>query len=140
MFRWHRGGKTCALRVIGHENKCKYLHGHRYVIEATFVATQLDNIGRVVDFGVIKQKLGKWLDDNWDHNCILSIADEDLGKQIAEITNQKIFYLPNNPTAENMADYLLNEICCNLFKDDDIKCSSMVIKETPNCSVKIEDN
>jgi 6-pyruvoyltetrahydropterin/6-carboxytetrahydropterin synthase len=43
-----------AHRVMEHESKCKHLHGHRYALEATFVAPDLDTLGRVVEFGVIK--------------------------------------------------------------------------------------
>ena len=40
-----------AHRVMEHESKCKMLHGHRYALEASFAATKLDNLGRVIDFG-----------------------------------------------------------------------------------------
>ena len=67
-----------AHRVMQHESKCKYLHGHRYVVEATFEAAQLDDLGRVVDFGVIKERLGQWLDAHWDHATILYQKDKEL--------------------------------------------------------------
>ena len=41
-------------RVLGHEGKCRHLHGHRGVAEVTVYAPSLDNLGRVVDFGAIK--------------------------------------------------------------------------------------
>ncbi len=31
-----------AHRILNHESKCKMLHGHRYAIEATFEAKNLD--------------------------------------------------------------------------------------------------
>ncbi len=127
-----------AHRVIGHQNKCKFLHGHRYKVEASFSANELDSLGVVIDFGIIKEKLGKWLDDNWDHTTILSSLDQKLGSDITEITNQKIYYLNNNPTAENMANYLLNNICPEVFKDESIKCFKIRIYETPNCYAEAE--
>ena len=42
-------------RVIGHKNKCQYLHGHRYTLEITATALELDELGMVVDFGVLKK-------------------------------------------------------------------------------------
>ena len=124
-----------AHRVLEHESKCKNLHGHRYAIEASFSADGLDSLGRVVDFGVIREKLGAWVDENWDHTTILFEKDKTLGKSISDITGQTIFYLPTNPTAENMAAYLLETICPKLFADMNISCVSIRLQETPNCSV-----
>ena len=125
-----------AHRVMEHENKCQYLHGHRYVVEATFESNSLDDLGRVIDFGKIKEILGTWIDENWDHNAILNIKDQDLGKNIETITKQKVYYLPYNPTAENLALYLLREICPKLFPNN-AKCCKIKIYETPNCSSEI---
>lgn len=124
-----------AHRVMEHESKCKNLHGHRYVIEVSFTASNLDSLGRVIDFGVIRERLGKWVDDNWDHTTILFDKDKELGNSISAITNQRIYYLPANPTAENMAAYLLEKICPQLFTDMEINCVSIRLWETPNCSV-----
>lgn len=127
-----------AHRVIGHQNKCKYLHGHRYKIEASFFAEKLDTLGVVIDFGIIKEKLGKWVNDNWDHTTILASQDSKLGNYISEVTQQKIYYLKNNPTAENMANYLLKDICPEIFKEEKIKCFKIRIYETPNCYAEAE--
>lgn len=124
-----------AHRVMLHESKCKHLHGHRYALEATFFAPKLDTLGRVVDFGVIKEKLGGWIDEHWDHATILCAEDKELGDAIAKRTGQKIFYLPANPTAENMALYVLREVCPTLFGNHDIGCSRIRLWETPNCYV-----
>lgn len=127
-----------AHRVMQHESKCKYLHGHRYAIEATFEAkSSLDNLGRVVDFGVIKELLGGWVDDNWDHNTILHVDDKSLGEQIASELDQDIYYLPQNPTAENMAEYLISNICPQLFAEYDITCTIIRLYETPNCYAEV---
>ena len=53
-----------AHRILNHESKCKMLHGHRYVLEAEFTAKKLDKLGRIIDFGVIREVLGTWIDDN----------------------------------------------------------------------------
>ncbi len=122
-----------AHRVMLHESKCKYLHGHRYVVEASFSANELDALGRVIDFGVIKSRLGKWLDEYFDHNTILHEADSPLGEMIAQQLAQNIYYLPYNPTAENIARYLLEEICPPMFADSAITCTHIRVYETPNC-------
>ena len=129
-----------AHRILNHESKCKMLHGHRYVLEATFSIKELDDLGRVIDFGVIKEILGSWIDANFDHNTILSKDDTDLGKKISEITGQEIFYLNENPTAENIAKFLFEEICPDLFAGKDVTCSSLKLYETPNCHVNVSNN
>ncbi len=124
-----------AHRVMLHESKCKHLHGHRYTLEATFSAPALDELGRVVDFGVIKSLLGGWIDEHWDHATILHEKDRELGEAIAAKTGQKIFYLKGNPTAENMADYIVRELCPALFKGQNVHCTRVRLWETPNCYV-----
>lgn len=124
-----------AHRVKLHESKCKYVHGHRYVVEATISAPKLDELGRVVDFGVIKEKLGTWLDENWDHTTILWDQDKELGNAIANQTGQNIYYMPTNPTAENIAAYLLDTICPTLF-DKPLQVTSIIVQETPNCKAE----
>lgn len=122
-----------AHRVMQHESKCKDVHGHRYVVEATFTADALDALGRVIDFGNVKQVLGNWIDQHWDHNLILHQEDKMLGDVIAKQTGQTGFYLPHNPTAETMAEYLLKEICPGLFKGLHVRCTRIRLYETPNC-------
>jgi 6-pyruvoyltetrahydropterin/6-carboxytetrahydropterin synthase len=122
-----------AHRVMQHESKCKHLHGHRYAIEATFSAEALDALGRVVDFSVVKAVLGAWVDAHWDHTTILYKEDKALGDAITQHSPQSIYYLPNNPTAENMAAYLLEVICPSLFADYPIWCEKIRLWETPNC-------
>ena len=126
-----------AHRVKNHESKCKHLHGHRFLVEVTFAAEKgLDDVGRVIDFGVLKEILGTWIDDNLDHNILLFEEDRPLGDLIASYTGQEVFYLPFNPTAENIAYYLLHEVCPKLFTGD-AKCIKLKIYETPNCSSEV---
>ncbi len=122
-----------AHRVMEHESKCKHLHGHRYAVEATFAAVELDALGRVIDFGVIREKLGSWIDANWDHATILHEKDKPLGEAIAAKTGQTVFYLPYNPTAENLARYLLEVVCKQVFDNKEINCINIRVYETPNC-------
>lgn len=127
-----------AHRLANHESKCRMLHGHRYIVEASFSAKKLDNVGRIIDFGIIRQVLGLWIEKNFDHNVILSIEDKKLGDEIKKITDQEIYYLKNNPTAENIAKYLLDDICPKIFSDFDVECVAIKLYETPNCFVYVE--
>lgn len=122
-----------AHRVMRHESKCRDLHGHRYVVEATFQSAALDALGRVIDFGEVRRVLGDWIDSNWDHATILCEEDKPLGQAIADKTGQAVFYLPQNPTAENMAQYLLECVCPALFRNEGVRCTIIRLYETPNC-------
>ena len=122
-----------AHRVVGHQGKCYKFHGHRYVIEATFIAKQLSDLGMIIDFADIKIILGSWINENWDHNAILNIADKPFGDQITQNIDQKIYYLEENPTAENMAKHLLIEVCPKIFVNSSIQCVKIKLYETPNC-------
>lgn len=123
-----------AHRVMNHESKCATLHGHRYKVEITAEADQLDDIGRVIDFSVLKQKIGTWIDLHWDHNTIVYKDDILTLTALQSIPRKKDPWVSEwNPTAENMAYYLLHTACPDLLKDDKVKVTKVRIYETPNC-------
>ncbi len=124
-------------RVVGHGGKCKYLHGHRYVLEVTAESKELNELGMVVDFGEIKEKVKTWIDSYFDHNVILSEQDRELGNLIEDSTKQKIYYLKNNPTAENIALHLKLDIIPKLFKDSSFDIVALRLYETPNAFVDV---
>lgn len=126
-----------AHRVIGHENKCKYLHGHRYVLEVTASSNELNDLGMVVDFGDLKNVIKGWIDLNLDHNVILHKDDKDLGDFIENYTNQKVYYLKSNPTAENIALHLKLDIIPMLFSEIPFQIVKVRLYETPNAFVEV---
>jgi 6-pyruvoyltetrahydropterin/6-carboxytetrahydropterin synthase len=124
-------------RVIGHENKCKFLHGHRYALEVSAETLKLNEIGFVADFGEVKTLVKGWIDEYFDHNVILSPEDRSLGKEIAKLTGQEPYYLPNNPSAENIATHLMNDIFPELFAGKPFWITKLRLYETPNCYVDV---
>lgn len=121
-------------RVMNHESKCATLHGHRYVCFFEAEAEKLDSIGRVIDFSILKEKIGSWLDHNWDHTCLIFKEDKQTLLNLKQIPQFKpVFECQWNPTAENMADYLLNKICPELLKDTGVTVTKVTVYETPNC-------
>jgi 6-pyruvoyltetrahydropterin/6-carboxytetrahydropterin synthase len=125
-------------RVFGHESKCKNLHGHNYVAFITAQAAGLDSIGRVIDFSVIKERIGTWIDDNWDHGMILWQHDAPAWEAIAAFGPTKVYALAENPTAENMAAYLLEHVCPSLFADTAVIVTKIVLWETENCYAEVQ--
>jgi len=132
-------------RVLNHEGKCKNLHGHRYVVDVTVSSFGLDDLGRVVDFSVIKAKLGTWIDDMLDHNMLLHpddpllnqpAIDFDTPLEVAEaLVGRAPYVMPAdiaNPTAENIA-HLLYDVAVELLTTSGLMIESVRVWETPNC-------
>ena len=94
-------------RVFGHEGKCRHLHGHNFVAFVTAAAEDLDAVGRVIDFGVLKERIGGWIEREWDHGFVVWQDDAEARRALALVDGQKTYLLPANPTAENLADHLL---------------------------------
>ena len=143
-------------RVLRHESKCKHLHGHRYVVllHVQCSREEMDALGRVIDFGVVKDLMGRWIDTNLDHNMILHpedplLEDQDLdgnsicGKDFAKkLVGRTPFIMPAempNPTAENIAQVILDEARRQIHSLTAIKVVGIELYETPNCSVRIFD-
>ncbi len=118
---------------MGHENKCRHLHGHNYRIHFTCTAEELDSIGRVIDFGVIKEKLCMWLEDNWDHRMMIWEQDP-LRNGLEELANDDIVLVPFNPTAENMAIHLVERIGPQQLAGTGVRLVEVSIDETRKCS------
>jgi 6-pyruvoyltetrahydropterin/6-carboxytetrahydropterin synthase len=133
-------------RVVGHEGKCKQLHGHNAKVTFVVSANDLDSVGRVIDFSVIKSTLCQWLEDNWDHKLLMWEKDpmthalermthtyykED------EMGNIGLVIVPFNPTAENMALYLLTVVGPKLLLSKGVALRGVEFFETSKCSVYV---
>jgi 6-pyruvoyltetrahydropterin/6-carboxytetrahydropterin synthase len=104
---------------------------------------ETDNIGRVMDFSVIKEKLCMWLEDNWDHKFLMwendpifiyfgSLYvpnDDDLS-----ILDGSMVSVPFNPTAENMAKYLVDVIAPKQLMGTGVQLIACKVEETRKCS------
>jgi 6-pyruvoyltetrahydropterin/6-carboxytetrahydropterin synthase len=124
--------RFCAAhRLVGHEGACAQVHGHNYVVDVTVVSeTGLDKVGRVVDFSVLKEELGGWINECWDHKMLVWQGDDS-----API-GERVFALPNNPTAEVMAQYLLNEVCDMVLVGTGVRVIKVRLWETESSYVE----
>lgn len=144
-------------RVVGHESKCRHLHGHNYRIHFFCEAENgLDKVGRVIDFSVIKEKLCNWLEEYWDHkflawdedplmsklNYFMEMHEHDprvtVTKDDFSSYMDSIVWLDFNPTAENLANFLLTKIGPQQLHGTGVKLVKVVIDETRKCSVTQE--
>lgn len=126
---------SCGHRVFGHEGKCALLHGHNYRIHFTVESASVDNVGRVVDFSVIKRELCEWLEESWDHRFLMWSEDPDLPRLREAALG--VIEVPFNPTAENMAHYLLHTIGpYQLSRYSGLRLVSVIVEETRKCSAE----
>lgn len=124
-------------RIPRHESKCRAFHGHRYVAELTCHAPALDPLGRVIDFGVVKERVGGWVDRSWDHTAILMEDDPEAGA-LAEVNarmGRPVYWLTGPPTAENIVAELAR-VAQFLLADTGVEVVAIRLWETPNASAE----
>lgn len=124
---------SCGHRVYGHEGKCAHLHGHNYRIHFQIQAQELDKVGRVLDFGMIKLLLCQWIEGHWDHRFLLHELDPWL-KVLQSIDNFGVVPVPFNPTAENMAKYLVDIVGPQELHATGAKLIRVTVEETSKCA------
>lgn len=78
---------------LNYESKCLNLHGHNWIVTIYCKAEKLDENGMVIDFKHLKNKISNKL----DHQYLNEIVDF-------------------NPTAENMAKWICDEIGEKCYK------------------------
>ncbi len=123
--------RFCAgHRLFKHEGKCAFFHGHNYVADIYVTGEEVDEVGRLVDFAMLKEKFNGWIDEFWDHGFLLHDIDENGIAAIKMVEPCKYFLMPYNPTAENMARYLLEEVSPELLEGHAVRTSRVVIWET----------
>jgi 6-pyruvoyltetrahydropterin/6-carboxytetrahydropterin synthase len=145
-----------AHRVLGHEGKCRHLHGHRYRVEVTVRASELNTLGMVVDFSRVKSALQPWIDDRWDHNVILNendplavlfrnmgdkrilladaFTEEGMGFIDPVFNGKEPLILKDNPTAEIIAEQFFLRASKELnLKSVGMEVVKVRVFETPNC-------
>ncbi len=133
--------KFCAgHRLLGHEGKCANFHGHNYVVQFHVNGKEIDELGRVVDFQVINQLFKGWIDEHWDHGFLLWSEDDNAIKALEQVEPNRIYRMPYNPTAENMARYLMYEIAPDLMstvEGYDLQVTKVVVWETENSFAEV---
>lgn len=141
---------SCGHRVVGHEGKCRHLHGHNYRVHFQCTVEQLDQVGRVVDFSVIKSKLCMWLENTWDHKMLLWEKDpvltalNDMGAvrhnrsqpHISDIM-EGIVVVPFNPTAENIGKHLIEVVGPAQLAGTGVTLTKVHVEETRKCGAEV---
>lgn len=127
-------------RLQRHESKCSRIHGHRYAVELTCEAA-LDAVGRVIDFGKIKEVVGGWIDAELDHRLMLEQDDpicamivNGLAAESDDVPEEMWpVGVPFSPTAENLARFIAEEAAALLDENaPGVRLVHVRLYETPN--------
>ena len=88
-------------RLLNHDGKCRYLHGHNGMVEVDLGAESLDSMGMVIDFSRVSEVVKAWIDANLDHRMLL--RRDDPMTPVLQQAGEPVFTMEENPTAENIA-------------------------------------
>lgn len=129
-----------AHRLMGHPGKCNNLHGHNYRVRIRIcrLSNCMDESGMVMDFGEVKEKVLKFLDDTFDHTTVLEQGDPLIHAMLksrihCQIEHTNVIPIPFRPTAENLAKYFYGLIKKQLppYDTTGIWLDSVSVEETP---------
>lgn len=123
---WKSGVRFSSAHLLPGHKKCSVLHGHTYAIHAKFYGEK-DKQDFVIDFSIVKSSLRK-IADRLDHkilipktNTYFEIDDKEIqvafdGKKYVFPKKDCVLLPMNSTTAENLAEFILEE----LLKEMDI--------------------
>ena len=113
-----RSAFEAAHFIDGYDGKCSRLHGHNWIIEAVVRGEELDKLGMLIDFKIIKAELNKVLDE-FDHRFL----------------NDLETFAKENPTAENLARKVFQKLAASEIFSGSAKLYAVKVFETPNSCV-----
>jgi 6-pyruvoyltetrahydropterin/6-carboxytetrahydropterin synthase len=108
---------------------CNRLHGHRFAITVKLRAEQPDaTTGITIDFAVVKEAI-----KYYDHRFFVS--ERDTLVKTLDVETHGLVVLDCEPTAENIARLLFNQIADRIGQFDNVRVVSVEVCETPTTSV-----
>ena len=113
-----RSAFEAAHFIDGYAGKCSRLHGHNWIIEAVVRGEELDNLGMLIDFKILKAELNKVLDE-FDHRFL----------------NELKIFAEENPTAENLARKIYKKLAAAEIFSGAAKLYAVKVFESPNSCV-----
>ena len=113
-----RSAFEAAHFIKDYNGKCARLHGHNWEVVAVVRGENLDKLGMLIDFKILKAELNKILDD-FDHRFL----------------NELETFAEENPTAENIARKIFESLAANKIFSGSTKLHAVKVQETPNSCV-----
>ncbi|HPM03913.1 MAG TPA: 6-carboxytetrahydropterin synthase QueD [Candidatus Cloacimonadota bacterium] len=94
---------SAAHKLNNYPGLCKNLHGHNWKVRIQINCTKTDDLGMALDFGIAKKHL-RDLMEMFDHQFL----------------NELDFFKEINPTSENIARVIFNELKKEFNKPESI--------------------
>lgn len=111
---------SAAHFLRNYRGKCENLHGHNWKVEAEVICSGLNRIGIGIDFKLLKAEIDKIL-KKLDHSLLNNIGP----------------FKKENPSAENIAKYIFEELAEKLKKQAKIK--QVTVWESDNASASYSE-
>ena len=94
-----------AHALFGYDGLCKNIHGHSYRLWVTIKGNILKEAnhtkdGMVLDFSILKQIVKPELINKYDHSLVLNANSPHVDIDFSAF--EKVFFLPYQPTSENL--------------------------------------
>lgn len=131
--KWRTEGPAHIVRNCSTDRCSKSIHGHTYEWEVIFSGSHLDNGGMLIDFGLLKQEVGTFL-DMFDHAHMMWSKEPKL--DIFYDFSDRFVIVPFTPSAENLALFVFATVQEILNRTDfangetDARLHSVIVHET----------
>ena len=107
-----------AHKIENYPGKCARLHGHNWIVEAIVKGSELNELGILIDFKILKSELNKVLDE-LDHQYL----------------NELELFAEKNPTAENLAKIIFEKLSESEIFTGTTKLFAIKVYESPKSCV-----
>ena len=132
-----------AHALYGYDGLCKNIHGHSYRLWVT-IRGEIKNEkehkkdGMVMDFDVMKKIIKPEIIEKYDHSLVLNVNSPHAEIDLSAF--EKVFYLPFQPTSENLVNDFAKLIKSNL--PENVELLKVVLSETATSFAEwnLEDN
>ena len=120
-----------AHALHGYDGLCKNIHGHSYRLWVT-ISGEIKNEkghkkeGMVLDFDFIKKIIKEAIIEKYDHSLVLNANSPHAEIDLSAF--EKVFYLPFQPTSENLVNDFAKLIKSNL--PENVELLKVVLSET----------
>ncbi len=104
--------------IKNYPGKCARLHGHNWIVEAVAKGGELNELGILIDFKILKAELNKVLDE-FDHQYL----------------NELKIFAKKNPTAEILAKVIFEKLSASEIFSGKNKLTAIKVYETPKSCV-----
>ena len=132
-----------AHALHAYDGLCKNIHGHSYKLWVTVKGEVRDENGHVkdgmvIDFAELKEIVKPEIIDKYDHSLVLNANSPHALIDLSAF--EKVFYLPYQPTSENLVMDFALKIKSKL--PHDVELTKVVLSETASSFAewKLEDN